>query len=72
MRRLLEEQDTVFGCYYTAKWGNKAGQSGGGEEAGQRHIGTDVYVQRGGGGGGGDGAEGVCVEGEGGGEMCSQ
>ena len=28
MRRLLEEQDTVFGCYYAAKWG-KFGWAGG-------------------------------------------
>ena len=46
VRRLLEEQDTVFGCYYAAKLGNrgKVKQSGGGEETGQRHIGKDVYV----------------------------
>ena len=38
VRRLLEEQDTVFGCYHAAKWGNKVGQSGGGEETGQTHT----------------------------------
>ena len=28
VRRLLEEQDTIFRCYYAAKWGGQQGQGG--------------------------------------------
>ena len=36
--RLPEDQGTVFGCYFAAKWANKVGQSRGGEETGQTNI----------------------------------
>ena len=35
-----DEQDTVFRCYYTDKWGKQVGQSAGEKETGQRHCGT--------------------------------
>ena len=44
MRRLLEEQDKVFRCYYAAKWGGQQGQGAGGKETGQMHLGGEVYV----------------------------
>lgn len=34
VRRLLEEQDTVFRCHYAAKWGNNGGRGG------QENVGT--------------------------------
>ena len=39
VRRLLEEQDKVFRCYYTAKWGGQKEKGAGGEETGQMHVG---------------------------------
>jgi hypothetical protein len=44
VRRLLEEQDKVFRCYYAAKWGGQKKQGAGGEETGQMHLGGEVYV----------------------------
>jgi hypothetical protein len=44
VRRLLEEQDKVFRCYYAAKWGGQKEKGAGGEETGQMHVGGEVYV----------------------------
>jgi hypothetical protein len=45
VRRLLEEQDKVFRCYYASKWGGQKKQGAGGEETGQMHpVGGKVYV----------------------------
>ena len=44
VRRLLEEQDKVFRCYYAAKWGGKKELGAGGEETGQMQLGGEVYV----------------------------
>ena len=42
-RRLLEEQDKGFRCYYAAKWGGQKewGEGGPGEETGQMHLGGE-------------------------------
>ena len=32
VRRLLEDQDKVFRCYYAAKWGGQKEQGAGGKE----------------------------------------
>ena len=42
VRRLLEEQDKGFRCYYAAKWGGQKEQGAGGEETGQMHLGAGV------------------------------
>ena len=44
VRRLLEEQDKVFRCYYAAKWGGQKEQGTGGEETGQMQLGEEVSV----------------------------
>ena len=46
MKRLpvLEEQDTVFRCYFAAKWGRHNEHDGGQEERGLTHIKADVYM----------------------------
>ena len=41
MRRLLEEQDTVFGCYYAAKWETRLSRA---EGERRQDLGKDVYV----------------------------
>ena len=43
VRRLLEEQDKVFRCYYAAKWGGKKELGAGGEETGQMHLRGEVF-----------------------------
>ena len=44
VRRLLEEQDKGFRCYYAAKWGGQKEKGAGGEETGQMHLWEEVYV----------------------------
>ena len=38
VRRLLEEPDKGFRCYYAAKWGGQNKQGAGGEETGRMHL----------------------------------
>ena len=44
VRKLLEEQDTVFRRYYEAKWGNGDGGTGWASTGGREHVGLDVYI----------------------------
>jgi hypothetical protein len=44
VRRLLEEQDKTFRCYYASKLRGQQGQGAGGKETGQMHLGGEVYV----------------------------
>jgi hypothetical protein len=43
-RKLLEEQNTVFRCYYEAKWGNGDRGTGQVNTGGREHVGRDIYI----------------------------